>query len=232
MIHVTEQMEKWAGVFGREYTDRNDWSIEDVDAFYLKSYGITRTMMNRQFLMGMPSSMRILEVGCNVGNQLLLLKRMGFTNLYGIELQDYAVEKAKSRTPAHIHIIKGAACDIPFRDGYFDMVFTSGLLIHINPADLHMVLEEIYRCTREYIWGFEYYADLCTEINYRGNKNVLWKNDFAKLYLDSFDDLELIKDDRYKYIDNDNFDAMFLLRKTQEGMKRSTSLSSGTKPYV
>src|SRR5437879_7357762 len=27
----------------------------------------------------------ILEVGCNVGNQLLVLQEMGFTNLYGIE---------------------------------------------------------------------------------------------------------------------------------------------------
>lgn len=231
MTRVTEQMEQWAGVFGREYTDRNDWSLEDVDAFYLKNYGITRTMMNRQFLMGMPTSMRILEVGCNVGNQLLLLKKMGFINLYGIELQDYAVEKAKSRT-AQINIIKGAACDIPFKDNYFDMVFTSGLLIHISPADVHMVLEEIFRCTREYIWGFEYYADLCTEINYRGNKNLLWKNDFAKLYLDLFKNLELIKDDRYKYIENDNFDAMFLLRKNQEDMGRRTSLPSRTIPDV
>jgi len=68
---------------------------------------------------------RILEVGCNVGNQLRMLQRMGFNNLYGIELQQYAIEKAKALTK-RINIIHGVADDIPFKDGYFDMVFTSG----------------------------------------------------------------------------------------------------------
>jgi len=57
----------------------------------------------------------------------------GINNLYGIELQQYAIEKAKALTK-RINIIHGVADDIPFKDGYFDMVFTSGVLIHIHPA--------------------------------------------------------------------------------------------------
>ena len=101
---------------------------------------------------------------------------MGFVNLYGIELQSYAVELSKARTK-RINIIEGSAFDIPYKDGYFDLVFTSGILIHINPSDIVWALREILRCTREYIWGFEYYADEYQEINYRGRSDLLWKTD-------------------------------------------------------
>ena len=97
----------------------------------------------------------------------------------------------------------------------WDLVFTSGLLIHINPDDLNTALREIYRCTSEYIWGFEYYADKYSEIIYRGRRDLLWKADFAKLYQNEFIDLELVKEKRIKYLENDNLDSMFLIRKKQ-----------------
>jgi len=123
---------KWSGDFGRDYTQRNPQSFEELESIYLKNYGISRTELNRKFLDGMDRSMRILEVGSNLGNQLVCLQRMGFKSLFGIELQSYAVEMAKSKTKG-INIIQGEASDIPFKDGFFDMVFTSGVLIHIAP---------------------------------------------------------------------------------------------------
>ncbi len=156
--------------------------------------------------------MRILEVGSNVGNQLLSLQRMGFGALYGIELQSYAVEISKSKSK-NINIIQGDASDIPFKDGYFDMVFTSGVLIHIDPNNLPCVLREIHRCTKKYIFGFEYYSDETKDIPYRGKSNLLWKADFAKKYVDLFNDLTLVKEERIKYLGNENIDAMFLLKK-------------------
>lgn len=212
MAKITEQMEKWAGEFGREYTDRNALSLEEMEALYKKNYGMTRTELNERFLKEMDRTIRILEVGSNIGNQLLCLQRVGFRNLYGVELQNYAVEFSKSRT-RNINIIEGSAFDIPYKNGYFDLVFTAGVLIHINPSDIALVIREIYRCTRKYIWGFEYYADKYTEIPYRGQRNLLWKADFAKLYLNQFGDLELVKEEHLKYLDNDNVDTMFLFRK-------------------
>jgi pseudaminic acid biosynthesis-associated methylase len=212
MAKITEQMQKWAGQFGKDYTDRNALSLEEMETLYERNYGQSRTELNARFLKGIDRSVRILEVGSNVGNQLLCLQRMGFNNLYGIELQSYAVELSKSRTRC-INIIEGSAFDIPYKDGYFDLVFTSGVLIHVGPSDIALVVREIHRCTREYVWGFEYYADHYTEIPYRGQRNLLWKADFARLYLDQFGDLELVKEERLKYLDNDNIDTMFLLRK-------------------
>lgn len=212
MSKITKQMEKWAGEFGKEYTDRNALTLEEMERLYQKNYGVTRTEMNLEFIGDLGRSIRILEVGSNIGNQLLCLQNMGFQTLYGIELQEYAVEISKSRTK-HINIIQGSAFDIPFKDNFFDLVFTSGLLIHIAPSDVEQVLREIHRCTKKYIWGSEYFADSYTQVEYRGHTELLWKTNFVKLYLDTFPDLRIVKEKRYKYLDNDNVDSMFLLEK-------------------
>jgi pseudaminic acid biosynthesis-associated methylase len=212
MSKFTRQMEAWAGQFGQEYTDRNAHTLEEMDLLYKKQFGVTRTEMNSRFLDNLEKNLRVLEVGSNIGNQLLRLQEVGFGNLYGIELQSYAVELSKSRTK-DINIIQGSAFDIPFKDGFFDLVFTSGLLIHIDPGDITTVLDEIYRCTRQYIWCYECYAAVYTQVEYRGHADLLWKTNFCKLFLDRFRNLRLIKEEHFKYSNSDNVDTMFFLAK-------------------
>src|ERR1700733_1548935 len=93
----TAQIEHWQSDFGREYTDRNSLTPPALDALYRKNYGITRGELNRRFLSTIPRSARSLEVGCNEGNQLCALHEMGFRDLYGIEIQDYALRKPRAR---------------------------------------------------------------------------------------------------------------------------------------
>ena len=213
MSDITEQARNWMDTFGNEYTDRNALTLEEIDRSYKRNCGITRTELNQAFVGDLDRSLRILEVGSNIGNQLLLLQKINFKNLYGIEINSYAVERAKAITK-NINLIQGSAFDIPFKNDFFDLVFTSGVLIHIAPSDIHKAITEIYRCAKRYIWGFEYYADSYTEVVYRERKNMLWKTNFAKLYLDSFDDLELVKEEKLKYLNDENVDTMFLIKKT------------------
>jgi len=212
MTTNTFQEETWNGDFGKKYTDRNTFTPDEVDDLYIKNYGISRTQLNSEFLDNLELN-RILEVGCNVGNQLHVLKTNGYSDLWGIELQDYAVEVARKRTSG-FNIVKGTAFDIPFKDNFFDLVFTSGVLIHISPDNIDKVLDEMYRCTNKYIWGFEYYnPDGYLTVTYRGNDNLLWKTNFSKLFLDRFSDLKLVHTKIVKYTNNDNLDLMYLLEK-------------------
>jgi len=212
MTTNTFQEETWSGDFGKEYTDRNTFTPDEVDDLYIKNHGISRTQLNSEFLDNLELN-RILEVGCNVGNQLHVLKKNGYSDLWGIELQDYAVEVARKRTSG-FNIVKGTAFDIPFKDNFFDLVFTSGVLIHISPDDIDKVLDEMYRCTNKYIWGFEYYnPDGYHTVTYRGNDNLLWKTNFSKLFLNRFSDLKLVHTKIVKYTNNDNLDLMYLLEK-------------------
>lgn len=208
----TKQLGEWLGDFGKKYTDRNSLSWRELNKLYKVNYGRTRTELNNEFLGKMDRSIKILEVGSNIGNQLLCLQKIGFKNLFGIEPQGYAVEFSKKIT-SDINIIKGDAFDIPFKDGYFDMVFTSGVLIHINPKDIRNALKEVYRCSSKLIWGLEYFSEKYEDILYRGHKGLLWKTDFVKLYLNLFDRLKLVKEKRLKYLNNSNIDTMFLLEK-------------------
>lgn len=214
MKEITEQIRMWTGAFGKEYTDRNAYTLEQIDELCKRNYGVSRTELNNAFLGGLDRSIKILEVGSNLGDQLLSLQKMGFKNLYGIEVNSYAIERARTNTRG-INIIQASAFDIPFKDSYFDLVFTSGVLVHIAPTDVERALKEIYRCSREYIWGFEYYADSYTEVRYRDQDNLLWKTDFVRLYLKQFEDLELIKEKRLKYSDSNNIDTMYLLKKVR-----------------
>jgi pseudaminic acid biosynthesis-associated methylase len=200
------------GDFGREYTDRNEKLPVQLDEFYEKTYGVTRRELNERILQGVPRDARILEVGCNVGTQLLLLREMGFNNLSGIEIQSYAIERARQRVEG-AKILQGSALSIPFEASEFDLVFTSGVLIHIAPADLPAALSEVHRCTRTWVWGMEYYAPDISEIVYRDNRNLLWKADYARIYQEMFDDLELVREERFRYLDSENVDTMFLLRR-------------------
>lgn len=211
----TKQEELWAGEFGKEWSRRNLLTPADLDKLYTKNYGCTRKELNFEFLDKLDRSIRILEVGSNTGTQLIMLQEMGFKSLYGIDILDFAVELAKTRTK-NINIIQGSAFDIPFKDGFFDLVFTSGLLIHFDPKDVKDVLKEIQRCTRKYIWVFEYFADTYTKIDYRGHEDLLWKANFAKLFTDNFKDLKLVKEKRLKYLENDNVDTIFLLEKKKK----------------
>lgn len=166
MREKTKQMDEWSGEFGQDYTNRNPQTADEMNRLYLQQFGITRSSLNEEFLGGMDRSMKILEVGANVGGQLQTLQDMGFEQLYGIELQHYAVEKAKSVTK-NVNLIQATAFDIPFKDRFFDVVYASGVLIHISPDDIARALTEIHRCSARYIWGFEYYADAYTNVPYR-----------------------------------------------------------------
>jgi pseudaminic acid biosynthesis-associated methylase len=208
----TEQMSQWASQFGREYTDRNSLNLRAIDELYQQNYGVTRRKLNEEFLKSVPRSARILEVGCNICNQLSLLSDIGYSRLYGIELQHYALLRARDRVGTG-RLVEGSALEIPFSDRSFDLVFTSGVLIHIAPGDLPSVMGEIYRCSRTYVWGFEYYSADPMQVDYRGNDNLLWKMDYSRLYRERFPDLSLCKERRLPYLTNSNQDCMFLLKK-------------------
>ena len=213
---TTDQELFWGKTFGEEYSDRNSWqSDKEWDQFYIDNWGSTKIDINNTVLKDLPKDARILEVGCNIGMQLRGFQRMGFTELYGIELQHYAVEKAKKIT-TNINIIQGSGFDLPFRDNFFDLVCTNGVLIHIAPADHQKFMSEVYRTSKKYIMGWEYFAPEIKDINYRGNPGYLWKADFAKIYQQNFPGLKTVTKKQYPYLtekDKGNADEIFLLSK-------------------
>jgi pseudaminic acid biosynthesis-associated methylase len=207
-------MEVWGGPFGAEYTKRNSVSIDEYDANHERDFGVKRSQLNAEFLGALPRDARILEIGTNLGNQLGLLARLGFNNLYGVELQWGAIDLARQRVP-RTNIVQGSAFEVPFRDAWFDVVFTSNVLIHFSFPDVRKVIAEMFRCSSKYLWGSEYWAAQPTEVAYRGHQELLWKTDYAKLFLSTFPErLELERERRLQNRTEDTIDNMYLLTKT------------------
>ncbi|HZQ17432.1 MAG TPA: pseudaminic acid biosynthesis-associated methylase [Terriglobales bacterium] len=210
----TAQTKVWKGKFGREYTDRNVLGSAELDSLWLKNYGVSRSEISGLFLCNIDKRASILEVGCNIGNQLLMLQSLGYTNLTGIEIQSYALNIAKPRV-SNVALYQGSALALPFESNSFDLVFTAGVLIHIAAPDLPQALNEIHRCAKQYIWGTEYFSSEPASVFYHGRGELLWKMDYAKLYLSRFPDLNLVREERLKYLQTENIDSIFLLRKRE-----------------
>lgn len=180
MSTETEQLKIWTSEFGNAYTDRNVYDPE------------TRVAAFKTMLADLDIK-KILEVGCNVGNNLISLSKIGDYDLIGIEPNRYAVKAGRKKTDS-ITIIEGNGFSIPFIDTYFDLVFTVGVLIHIAPEDLPKIIDEMYRVSRKYILIAEYHSDAETKIQYRGHDNLLFKRNFKKAFLERKPGLKCIKE--------------------------------------
>ena len=111
-------------------------------------------------------------------------------------------------------IIQASGFDIPFKDNYFDLVFSNNVLIHISPDDINVVLSEMHRVSSKYIYGFEYFSEKYESIEYRGHKNLLWKADFENLFLEKFSNLKSIFSKKYKCLNfKGNTDKAYILKK-------------------
>ena len=178
-MQTSSQLALWRSQFGREYTDRNDVAKPE------------RIVSWQRLLDGIVPQ-RAVEVGCNVGWNLTYLKELGVKELYAVEPQPYAVEKARARNPEY-NVLCGTGFDLPFKDGFADLAFTSGVLIHIAPADLPKVMAEIYRVSRRYIVAIEYDWPAEEEIKYRGNADSLWKRPHGAIWQSKYPALKLVR---------------------------------------
>lgn len=73
------------------------------------------------------SDLRVLEVGCGSGGNLLELLRMGFcpANLVGNELLSERSAAARLNLPEATQVFPGDALQLPFEPGSFDLVYQS-----------------------------------------------------------------------------------------------------------
>ena len=179
----TRQSSTWRGEFGDAYTKRNTGSPEILSARIALWRRIFESLVSAP-----PSS--ILEVGANLGINLQALGHMNSAELFAVEPNALARAKLAERQflPPN-NISDGLAHDLRFPDESFDLVFTSGVLIHIHPDNLLSSCSEIHRVARRYIVCIEYFSDKPEEIHYRGYDELLFKRDFGSFWLDNFPDL-------------------------------------------
>jgi pseudaminic acid biosynthesis-associated methylase len=135
---------------------------------------------------------RVLEVGCNTGANLQwIAPQLPPGDTYGIDVNQEAISRLRIRVPTANAIVSPAR-ELPFRDRWFDLSFTTGVLIHQPESTLPLVMAEIVRVSRRLVLCGEYYAPDTVEVPYRGMHGALFKRDYGRLYGELFPELRLI----------------------------------------
>jgi len=100
------------------------------------------------------SPSRVLEVGCGYGRLLKpIAESVELKHIVGVDFSDTMLSKAKqyiNNSEVEL-ILADVAQGLPFVDDAFDVVYTSGVLMHIPPPKDLVARRELIRVTRKYI---------------------------------------------------------------------------------
>jgi len=176
----TDQEKFWKGEFGEKYMSRN------VDSKLLSS--------NISFFSKVLSTMgdikSVLELGCNAGMSLKAIKALNKNvGLTGVDINEMALSEVDKWGGAKT--VVSSILDLNIEAKY-DLTFTKGVMIHINPDFLDIVYSNLYDLSKKYILMAEYYNPKPVSIDYHGYQDRLFKRDFAGEMLDKYSDLRLI----------------------------------------
>ncbi len=177
---ITRQEQVWAGEFGDAYVDRN----RRLDQLAGKRHLFARILARTR---GVGS---VLELGANIGLNLVAIgELLPGARLAGVEINPKAhAELARlPRVEAHLASLFDFVPEAPF-----DLAFTAGVLIHLAPERLEEAYARLHGASCRYLLLVEYYNPTPVEVPYRGERELLFKRDFAGEMMDRFGDLALV----------------------------------------
>ena len=127
----------------------------------------------------------ILELGCNVGRNLGILRNLfPDISLNAVEINAQALKVADMNY--NLDSKFAGSISAYETNKMFDLVFTSGVLIHIHPDNLFDTMKKMYDLSSRFIIMIEYFNRTPVTIEYRGEPNKLFKCDFGKIFIENF----------------------------------------------
>lgn len=168
----TNQELFWRGQFGNEYIVRNQ--SEELLAANLHFFAKALENINKLN--------SIFEVGCNIGMNFAALQLL-FPDVKntGIEINEKAAEIARQLKNT-AEIINDSIVNFD-SNRTFDLVFSKGVLIHLNPDELPSVYKKMAKLSGKYVLIAEYFNPAPVSLTYRGHEDRLFKRDFANEFM-------------------------------------------------
>jgi SAM-dependent methyltransferase len=159
---------------------RGFWQQESPDGNNPYDYLSTlkRSQFLYQFMPKLPKNAKILEIGCNVGRNLNYLYNKGFKNLYGIEINPYALKIGRVHYPQlynNCKLKQGEAQNLikQFKDGELDLIYSMAVLQHI--PDSNHFFKNIAHKTKRYLLTIEDETHITNRHFPRNYKNLFEK---------------------------------------------------------
>ena len=168
-----------------------------MDGFYVRNFGVTRSELDEEFLCDVPRGASVCEIGAGAGPHLERLAAHGYSQLCGLDVSDAAMAMGNGNWSK----VAGEAIRLPFASETFDLVFTSGTLIHVPPPEREQALTEIARLSRRWIWGYETVGNARTDGYFvPGVVGPVWPDDWVALYARVCPGLELVRRREINYL--------------------------------
>ncbi len=176
MAFNSNQEQFWAETYAGEYIKRNCSFDHELGSEAWKKILSKASDKIRNYL----------ECGCNIGRNITQLG-LAYPRLTPsiIEISQPAFSFV-TRQHQFQQAFNGAILDSQFDVESFDLVFTMGVLIHINPEQLLEHMAKMYHYSSRYVLIGEYFNRTPISIEYRGEQDKLFKRDFGKLFIENF----------------------------------------------
>jgi pseudaminic acid biosynthesis-associated methylase len=184
---MSKQVKKlWKGDFGDEYQKRNPASAAELLARRVLWAWAIDTMHPPGRTGDVKS---YLEVGAGAGSNLLsihdLYKDSGKdVDLLAVEPNLGAAKLLRS-LDRKIKVINKPWQDVEVTEALADVVFTSGVLIHVHPSEVKAFMEKIAKAAKKYVLLAEYFSPEVREVPYRGQSQALWTADYGGMFMDN-----------------------------------------------
>lgn len=196
---VEDQEKIWSGSIGNDYNERN---IKTQDYYKRAQFWNKIQAWNE---IG-----TVLEVGCNKGYNLLHWPKEKY-KIFGVDVNYEAIQYCRQWFP-WINSVEGSVFDLPFKDGWFSLCFTVGMLIHVPPSQIRRAMDEIVRVSGKYILCAEYWAEEERERPFLDLMGVTFERPFDQMYQDWYR-LTIVSAGELKKEEGFNNLKYFLLKK-------------------
>lgn len=185
----------WAGNHGKDYVERcNVDSNSRVDIF--------DNILSEIMIKDKSVLLSILEVGCNKGHNLDALN-----TIFNYEASVSGIEIYK-KLCTRPDIINGSIYNLPWEENTFDLVFSSGVLIHIPPHKLDAAMYQMRSVASKYVLIIEYYSEKEVGKKYGEDFNFqdgVWHRPYGDIYQNNYKKDQLLLKGKISDIGDDGW---------------------------
>lgn len=168
MSIIAAGAELWAGEFGDQYLARNQVDWQARVPFWRDLLEIT-------------GARSVFELGANAGWNLSAIKRCHpDVNVIGSDINTEACRQAGQ---AGLTVVNNLDFTT-YVPGCFELTFTAGVLIHIEPEHLREVMQALVDKSYRWVLAVEYEAAIEETVEYRGHLDKCWRRPYGVLYGD------------------------------------------------
>ena len=170
--------QKWEQFWATQHLRKSEWP---------QLYWNTQDLPSRDILMRKLQTLwpfsSVLELGCNSGPNLARIYReFGNIRMAGVDINPEAIkfgsDQFEQMGAKNVHLEQRSLYDLAcFSDGEFDVVLSSGVLIHIPPTHIELVLTDMLRIAQKHVVMREKHAFL-PKYQDEESRQDLWCHDY------------------------------------------------------